>query len=50
MWGCWASRRFVAAALLVLPFLVASPAGAQDAKEPQSKRENLRVTRKIEVD
>jgi hypothetical protein len=34
----------------MLPFLVASPAGAQDAKESQSKRENMRVTRRIEVD
>ena len=53
MWGCWASRRFAVAALLALPFLFASPIEAADkptTKEGASKRENLRVTRKIEVD
>ena len=36
MWGCWASRRLVVAALIALPFLVSAPAGA--------------ATRKVEID
>ena len=50
MWGCWASRRYAVAAALALPFLFASPAHATDKQESTSKRENVRVTRKIEVD
>ena len=50
MWAFWASKRFAAAALLALPFVLAAPAHAGRVKETTATSSDSRVVKRIEID